>query len=126
MIINLTPHAITLRPQRGEDLVIPPSGTVCRLDQPPPRRLSDLALGQDPGDERAIPVYGFAKFQEFIDLPAPAAETVFIVSLPVLMAVASTGGRSDVLAPGTGPQDGAIRDDKGQIVAVTRLVSSRT
>jgi hypothetical protein len=29
--------------------------------------------------------------------------------------------RPDVLVPGTGPGDGAVRNDKGHIVAVTRL-----
>jgi hypothetical protein len=45
---------------------------------------------------------------------------MYIVSGMVLSALYGT--RPDVLAPGTGPNDGAIRDASGRIVAVTRLV----
>ncbi len=50
----------------------------------------------------------------------PPAE-VYLVSGMVLAHV-SVRGRVDVYAPGTGPNDGAIRNDKGQVEAVTRLL----
>jgi len=31
-------------------------------------------------------------------------------------------GRDDVVGPGTGPKDGAIRNEDGNVIAVTRLV----
>ena len=40
-----------------------------------------------------------------------------------VLAHPSVAGRSDVVGPGTGPADGAIRNEKGQIVAVTRLIA---
>jgi hypothetical protein len=38
------------------------------------------------------------------------------------MVAARAGDRGDVVSPGTGPADGAVRDADGRIVAVTRLV----
>ena len=38
------------------------------------------------------------------------------------LGAALAGSRDDVLVLGTGPNDGAIRNEAGQIVAVTRLV----
>lgn len=32
------------------------------------------------------------------------------------------GDRTDVVYPGTGPADGCVRDDRGQVIAVTRLI----
>jgi hypothetical protein len=55
-------------------------------------------------------------------LPAPQEGVVFIVSGMVLEALRGSG-RSDVFAPGTGPTDGAVRNDKGQILGVTTLVA---
>lgn len=59
---------------------------------------------------------------EVENLP-PAEDGVFlIVSGMVGDALRARGvSRPDVLVPGTGPQDGAVRNDKGHIVAVTRL-----
>ena len=42
--------------------------------------------------------------------------------MSALVGSALGGARPDVLCPGTGPADGAVRNDKGHIVAVTRLV----
>jgi hypothetical protein len=38
--------------------------------------------------------------------------------------LANIKGRTDVFAPATGPKDGAIRNDKGHVVAVTALKAS--
>jgi hypothetical protein len=47
---------------------------------------------------------------------------VFVVSLLVASALQSANVfRHDVVCPGTGPQDGAVRDEQGRILAVTRL-----
>jgi len=53
----------------------------------------------------------------------PEPGLVYIVSAMVGAALREAGvSRPDVLCPGTGPQDGAIRDPEGRIQAVTRLI----
>lgn len=54
-----------------------------------------------------------------IGLPQETEDTVFLVSSFVLQA---NKDRKDLLSPDTGPT--AIRDDRGQIVAVTRFVTN--
>ncbi len=107
--INLTPHPLTLRAEDGTDSVIAPSGTVARVTATP---------AEQEGILNGVPLYGVAVFGEVEDLPEPAEDTTYIVSGLV-------GGRivcrDDVVVPGTGPKDGAIRNDKGHIIAVTRL-----
>jgi hypothetical protein len=48
----------------------------------------------------------------------PKEDTVYIVSGMVRQAMGAN--RRDVVAPATGPMDGAIRDNQGNIVAVTK------
>jgi len=109
-IQNLTPHPIVLRPTSGEDTVIPPSGTVARVSASPG------ALEDIPG--LPVPVALPDAFGAVEGLPEPDGETFYIVSA---MVGAHVTDRLDVLTPGTGPADGAVRNEKGHIVAVTRL-----
>jgi hypothetical protein len=109
--VNLTPHAITLRDQDGNDHIVPPSGTIARVEvatrvinRPAPFGLPVQA--SITGDVTGLPDYHDG--------------TILIVSGMVLSALAGSG-RNDVMAPATGPADGAIRNDAGHIVAVTRL-----
>jgi hypothetical protein len=108
-IINLTPHSLTLRTNNGEDIVIPPSGTVARVS------CKSGSLTEVEGIP--IPVASVDAFGEVEGLPPPAPNTYYIVSALVGARVA----RSDVFTPGTGPNDGAVRNEKGHIIAVTRL-----
>lgn len=107
---NLTPHPIVIRRADGSDLTIAPCGVVPRvvsasIDAAP--ILGDIPVSIDlPGT--------------VADLPDAVDGVALIVSGMVLAALAGSG-RRDVFAPGTGPADGAIRNDKGHIVAVTRL-----
>ena len=110
-LVNLTPHALTLRAD-GTDHVLPPSGTVARVSSIPG------ALENVSGVP--VPVASATIFGDIEGLPAPVDGTLFIVSAMVLSAL--RGSRPDVVGPGTGPADNAVRDDKGRIVAVTRLV----
>lgn len=111
-VINLTPHALTLRAPDGTDNVIPPSGTVARVSNTP---------GSPTGDQvGGVPVVSADTTGEVTGLPEPVEGTVFIVSGFVGSALAGSG-RDDVLVPGTGPKDGAIRNERGHIVAVTCL-----
>lgn len=113
MIINLTPHPVTLRAPDGADHTYPSAG-VARVSSTP-GTLADIGL--------PVPVASATVYGEIAGLPAPVAGTYYIVSALVGAALRSSGSaRTDVLCPGTGPNDGAIRDDAGRIVAVTRLV----
>jgi hypothetical protein len=95
-------------------------------------------VDDQPGEQRVLkaaenmpilvqgpPVYGSIE-----NLPEPDGEHVYIVS----MAVRIAAGRPDVVSPGTGPNDGTIREpdvlpdgspnpNKGKIVAVTRFIA---
>lgn len=113
-LVNLTPHPVVFRTSQGVDVVLPPSGRVARVATSPTSPAS--AHEGIPVPVLPYPVYGAID-----DLPRPRAGHRYIVSLIVL---AQCHGRGDVYAPGTGPQDGAIRDAEGRIVAVTRLVAA--
>ncbi len=108
-LINLTPHPIVVRTD-GVDITIPASGQVARVT-------SQQELASQ------IDVYGLTipvqrtTFGQVDGLPDPKPNTIYIVSSLVLGAL--KGSRPDVVAPDTGPT--AIRNDNGQIVAVTRF-----
>lgn len=107
-IINLTPHAITVRLESG-DRVFEPSGQVARV----------ATTATPAGEVDGIPVVN-QTFGEIEGLPVPEPNTVFIVS-SIVLAAAKEAGRTDVIAPDTSPQ-GVIRDEQGRIVAVKRFV----
>ena len=111
-LINCTPHAITLRAADGTDTVIPPSGTVARVSSTPGALETVAGV--------PVPVAGCQTFGGVEGLPEPTPGTMVIVSALVLSAL--RGSRPDVIGPGTGPNDAAVRNEKGHIVAVTRLV----
>lgn len=111
-LINCTPHALTLRAADGTDTVIPPSGTVARVSSTPGPLETVAGV--------PVPVAGMQTFGGVEGLPEPVTGTMFIVSAMVLAAL--RGSRPDVAGPGTGPNDGAVRNERGHIVAVTRLV----
>src|SRR5690606_21718414 len=107
-IINLTPHAITVRTDSG-DRVFEPSGAIARV----------TTTATPAGEVDGIPVVN-QTFGEIEGLPVPEPNTVFIVSA-IVLAAAKEAGRTDCIAPDTSPQ-GAIRDEAGRIVAVRRFV----
>lgn len=109
--VNLTSHAIVLQTNRDSELVIPPSGQVARVEARPGDRIGDLD---------GVACYGPSLYGQVTGLPDRVEGTVYIVS----GMVAEQVRRGDVYSPGTGPNDGAIRNDKGHIVAVTRLIRS--
>ena len=111
--VNLTPHAIVIR-----TLTVEPSGQVARVatgsrDAQPVALANGIVVPcqvKTTGAVTGLPKYG------------DEAGTVYLVSGTVLAALRESGtARDDVAAPSTGPDDGAIRDDAGRIVAVTRL-----
>jgi hypothetical protein len=114
MIVNLCPHPITVHcsgvsiPVSGLARVATSSSQTGTLRGPPDAR----------GYVDVLPVYEIA-YGDVTGLPEPVEGTTYVVSLVVLQACPE---RRDLVAPGTGPQDGAIRDADGKIVAVTRFV----
>lgn len=107
-VVNLTPHAIVVRQLDGSDLTFPPSGKVARVDELPAKIV---------GDVDGIKILSRTVFGEVIDLPEPTEGVGYIVS----GLVAGVVYRADVFAPATGPKDGALRNDKGHIIAVVAL-----
>ena len=105
--INLTPHAVVFRGPAG-DQTFPPSGKVARVSELPCSVTRTI---------EGIPILSRTQFGEVLDLPEPSDGTVFIVS----GLVAGQVSRADVIAPATGPNDGAVRNEKGHIVAVTQF-----
>jgi hypothetical protein len=109
---NLTPHPLHLHTPGGI-VTVPPDGLVVRCASPEASR-----------DERTglpCPVYRQGPLGAPARLPTPSPGVFLVVSLPVLLHPI-LAGRRDVLAPGTGPADNAVRDAKGMVVGVTRLV----
>lgn len=109
-IINLTPHVINLHGNDGTLIQSIPSSGVARVASKP-GTLEDRGL--------PVPVAAPTVFGEVEGLPPPRDGVVYVVS----MLVAQQAKRPDVLSPGTGPNDGAIRDEQGRIVGVTRLIA---
>jgi hypothetical protein len=114
-LVNLTPHTITLRRPDGSYLVVPPSGRVARVHTLPGYRTSATVSG--------VPVYAPPELCGVANLPPPGEDgtSAYLVSA-IVRTHPSVVGRSDVVSPGTGPDDEAIRDEQGQIVAATRLI----
>ena len=112
-VVNLTPHAITLRAGNGSDVLLPSEG-VARVSTTPGIDTGVVAGG--------VPGFSAPSFGAVEGLPAPQQGTLYVVSAIV---AARVSGRTDVVSPGTGPADGAIRNDAGQIVAVTRLIAAQ-
>ena len=115
MIVNLTPHSIVVLRDDGlgcqEAAEFSPSGVVARVATKPGEKME----GKD------LPLFTSTTFGEVEGLPAPQAGTIFLVSALV---AGRCVGRADVFSPGTGPADGAVRNEKGHITAVTRLIQA--
>ncbi len=123
-MINLTPHDITLKCLDGSEITFQPSGTVARVysvesivgtrDVCPHGQTEVDEQGNSTGSRIQVirRVLGEAE-----GLPEEGIEC--LVSAMVL---SSVPGRKGVYAPDSGPT--AIRNEKGQVVAVTRLVAA--
>lgn len=119
-LVNLTPHSITIRYTNPDAMVFD------QVDYTlPSEGIARVATTSVPATDVATPWPGVpvvrTAYGAIEGLPEPTPDTAYIVSLIVLAAL--PGPRADVFAPATGPNDGAIRDARGQIVAVTRLVT---
>ena len=106
-MVNLTPHTIVLID--GETRIEIPSSGVARVASKPGVHLSGV-------------FWAGTSYGEVEGLPEPKTDTIYIVSGLVAGRVGSS--RDDVFSPGTGPNDGAERNEKGHITGVTRLIRS--
>jgi len=119
MLKNLTPHKIAIVAQ-GMWIEILPEKTSARVVVTDVERGTEM-IRADGMPGVFCPVVS-QEFGEVEGLPEPDPFTIYIVSALVLSRVAKTMPNRagvDVFAPDTGKT--AIRDEKGNIVAVTRL-----
>jgi hypothetical protein len=101
-IINLTPHDLRVVLPDDSVRVVPRSGTVARV-------ATTRAAGPDVD---GIPTV-LTAFGDVEGLPAPAADTAYVVSG---MVAARCGDRADVFAPGE-----LVRDADGNVVGCRGL-----
>ena len=106
---NLTPHAVVVS-VAGTVEVIQPSGTVARVST------SEQGVGLCPTTHAPVIRRSFGEVENI----GSTSDGPCLVSSLVLSALGSEW-RGVAFAPDTG--DTAIRNDKGQIIAVTRLVT---
>ena len=106
--VNLTPHEVVVYGDDGSiRLRIPPSGTVARVET------RSVVVGEVNG----VPVRA-TEYGDIVGLPGPEADTVYIVSTVLLIALRAKGiNRDDVVAPDTNP-DSVIRDPEGRVIGV--------
>lgn len=110
MFVNLCPHDLLFVRKDGE-VTLPASGIVARVG-------TNAVVTRHIGgmDVRVITTSAVA------GLPDPDGTSIFVVSGMVLEALKGAGcTRPDVVAPATGPQDGAIRNEAGLVVGVTKI-----
>ena len=110
-VVNLTPHPITIRlgNDAKSDVTFAPSGTIARVAEKTVKPTRNEVFG--------FPVAGKTVFEAVVNLPEPKEGVIYIVS----GVVAANVSRPDVFSPATGPDDNAIRNEKGHIVAVTKF-----
>lgn len=126
--VNLTPHALVVRgveqdSGREVEVTLPPVTPAVRVASTwKPQGSYMLHSGfTSNSDAIELPV-GESQFGKVENLPPPQEGTVYIVSLVALQAIKEQHPeRKDVLAPDTGPDSGAIRQD-GKVVAVVRML----
>ena len=113
-MINLTPHAIAFQAADGTVVSFQPSGTVARVSTETVDAGTVTVLVQD------IPVIKTV-YGQVTDVPSLPCEP-FLVSGMVLGRLGQEYS-GVAFAPATGPNDGAIRNAAGHVVAVTKFVT---
>jgi hypothetical protein len=103
VIVNLTPHSITVCDENDKPLLIlPPSGKAARVSVKYVQ-CGTLALTCP---RKGIPVYQ-AEYGSVVDMPDPELDTAYVVSGMTAVALAGSG-RTDIFVPGD-----LIRDETG-------------
>jgi hypothetical protein len=106
MLVNLTPHDVTVYDGDQIVMTVRPSGTVARLAE---TATPDGVVAGVPG---TVVTLGAIE-----GLPAPDGETTYVVSMPLLMgALASGVDRADLVYP-----YGQVRDGQGRIIGCRSL-----
>lgn len=109
-LVNLTPHAVSLIVGDGGSVTIPPSGIVCRAASTS-KDIAAIETGVGLIPVRRIE-YGRPE-----GLPAPAPNTVYIVSALAAQAIrAYHPERDDVVVVAD-----AVRDEAGRVVGAKAL-----
>lgn len=108
MIRNLTPHALVLRGQDGQEVTVPPSGIVVRV-APIESLVGEIAM-----DGVAVPLIE-TMFGQIVGLPEPQEGTMYVVS-SIVRAALPAGSRPDVLVPAR-----LVRDAQGRVIAAAAL-----
>jgi hypothetical protein len=103
-IVNCTPHTPNIIAISGEVVTVQPSGTVARV------KSSRVEIYQIDGIVIEMVAYG-----EVENLPEPADDTVYIVS----MLVAQRAKREDIFSPGE-----LVRDESGQPIGCKGLAAN--
>ncbi|MCL6577663.1 hypothetical protein [Kyrpidia sp.] len=111
-LVNLTPHDIVVFSGNGEKVVIPKSGQTVRITSVAVPA-SYVLVGTT-----EIPLVE-TRFGDIEGLPDPKSDVLYVVSALAAQAAAAQG-RTDVVAPDTGPES-AVRDENGNIIGVRRL-----
>ena len=109
---NLTPHPICLVLPSGRPVLLAPAGLVARVVTAASE--TQTLHVEDEAVEVVVETLGDAA----VLLPSPQAGVVWVVSRAVAERAPE---RTDLVVPATGPGEGAVRDEAGGVVAVTRL-----
>ena len=110
---NLTPHAITVSNlTTGVEHTFEPSGTIARVST----TSENTGFCQTTGVVVGRTIYG-----EVEGIGAPENGPVLVSALVLGRLGPEWSGVA--FAPATGPNDNCIRNDKGHVVAVTKLVT---
>ena len=102
--INLTPHAITIIVDGGENIIVPASGTIARC------AMENTVVGNINGIDVVETVYG-----DIEGLPAPQEGVAYLVSGLIMSALAGSG-RVDVFKP-----ESFVRNEEGNIIGCRQL-----
>lgn len=111
---NLTPHAINIS-TNGGFVEIPPSGHVARLSE------STVALPRILVEAWSEEVNVVRKMYGSVIGYEPQAHESVIVATPMGPQAATAWPQARVYSPDSGP-DSAIRDARGNLIGVTRLI----
>lgn len=111
-MINLTPHSISVFNPNGEQFVYQPSGIVARVATSSVTRPS----------HQGIPVVS-TSYGEVEGLGSPKDYPNGVLVSSLVLGRLGQEWSGVAFAPATGPRDGAIRNEQGQIIAVTKLVT---
>lgn len=109
---NMTPHNITVRLDDNADLVFEASGEVARVATQAVER--PLFNG--------IPVIA-TEYGDVEGLGQPSDHPNGVLVSALVLGRLGQEWSGVAFAPATGPKDGAIRNDAGHVVAVTKLVT---